>query len=952
MVIRDGGLRSLARHLDFTEGQQGLRFHFARHVFRTKQPRVSLYRLVGVARFHLDTGARREDFAHERRPRRVPLEAVVIGQRRRGVPRLGGGARERGQRFVFLRRARVPLEQVAVNLRGVGPAHGRILGRGAGRGGELRFGTVRQNHRAGLLRCGQRAGLAQQSFAQGGIRFFHAAGQGPNGAHGQHVLLLGLRFLAHRAQARLEIALLRLAFVVAVEGQHHVLHRISLLVVAALGDGRPVSLDRFFRLVFFAPGLPDLKKRFRRARAARIGLQVFLHQVAQPTVVLLELEHLGQLELRVLVETPRRGLDRGVHFLPLVRLGLGQQGVAEQDARLSVLFALGKLFQVILQLRFRRLVFLHRLRAIGAAEGRRPEQCSLGILFGVRSQHLARFGEFFGEGQRRTAPVVRRLGQFVIGILLLELPESLGRFVIALGQQLREPGHEKSARRLLGRCEFFAEERERRHGIVVFLRFLLRRAPQVDNQGKAFRIGKILLEKLRGFDGAVVTLDRHPTLQGAERGFFHDRIRFHLPQHVVEQHGALAVAVLHVESRGQTEADRSVEGRNLLEVGQLFFHFAHQLLRLRARENIRLGRGLDRGQTLFGFLEFSFLVGDQTIPRPDVLQGADGIARPVFCEQLFAQRESQRLESRHLVDPFAHLRPLLGKKFERGVVLTRFDQAMQLKHRGAPGMPMLRGFADGGKRLGRLLLFFPGQQRGGGEQFGVRTAGGLRKLLAEFGQRFARLLVIAGLQEGHARPEREIFPFFRAHLLDLAGLLDGLDRVVVFLQLQERGSQVVAHAGHQRCRFRRRTEVGEEFAVSRHRLLVTLAVVGAVRARNDIARRAGFGRLRRGLVRRARVRDQGRQQEAKSDNAQTHTSKMCPATARARGENEVCPAPEGGRIAPCRKKPQIRRRRCSLGSGETAAPNSEMRLSSCMRAIFVTTRLTAFFASGRGSARA
>ena len=61
-------------------------------------------------------------------------------------------------------------------------------------------------------------------------------------------------------------------------------------------------------------------------------------------MVLLQLENLGQFELRVFVEASGLGGYPGIDLFALVRLGLGQQRVAEEDARFGVFCAVGIFF--------------------------------------------------------------------------------------------------------------------------------------------------------------------------------------------------------------------------------------------------------------------------------------------------------------------------------------------------------------------------------------------------------------------------------------------------------------------------------------------------------------------------------------------------------------------------------------------------------------------------------
>jgi hypothetical protein len=79
---------------------------------------------------------------------------------------------------------------------------------------------------------------------------------------------------------------------------------------------------------------------------------------------------------------------------------------------------------------------------------------------------------------------------------------------------------------------------------------LLGHTLQIKNKRKLLRLREASGKKKCRLDRFVIALDRHPTLQGGERCLLDHRIRAHLAQHVIEKQGALAEAVLLVESTG------------------------------------------------------------------------------------------------------------------------------------------------------------------------------------------------------------------------------------------------------------------------------------------------------------------------------------------------------------------------------------------------------------------
>ena len=378
---------------------------------------------------------------------------------------------------------------------------------------------------------------------------------------------------------------------------------------------------------------------------------------------------------------------------------------------------------------------------------------AFGVFAGKGGQNLACLGELFREGQSRPVPISGRLAELVIRVFCGKLSEQFGGFVVALGQQLGESLHKKSTRGLVGVGELLNEPAKSLHGGSVIPGLLLGHTLQIKNKRKLFRLRKASGKKKCRLDRFVIALDRHPTLQGGERSLLDHRIRIHLAQHVIEKQGALAEAVLLVESAGQTEAHRSVEGGEFFQVLQFFTDLASHLTSLGAFKNVGGRGGIEVLETGLDVLQTALLVCGEPFARPDGLEGTDCFARLALLEKLFAQGHGQRLEGCDLGDAVLP-RSLLCDQLKGSFILTRLEQAVQLKHGSATAVGALLVTTDYSKGDG-CFFFLPLDNQGGGREQG-RIADPPRagKLRGESAEGLPRFRVMARLQECDTEPER------------------------------------------------------------------------------------------------------------------------------------------------------------------------------------------------------
>ena len=180
----------IALHFEFAEGKEGLGLELSGDIFHREQSRVGVHGFIETIPFHFEAGSRQEHIAHERRPWRVALDARIVIERRLRVILLQRHFGQGAERFVFLRRARVPLEHVAVEAGGQLPSP-RGLGRICllRRREHLAFRAISHNRRTGGWRVGQNRGFAEQCLRESGVGFLHGLRQGPDGSHGEHRLL-------------------------------------------------------------------------------------------------------------------------------------------------------------------------------------------------------------------------------------------------------------------------------------------------------------------------------------------------------------------------------------------------------------------------------------------------------------------------------------------------------------------------------------------------------------------------------------------------------------------------------------------------------------------------------------------------------------------------------------------------------------------------------------------
>ena len=363
---------------------------------------------------------------------------------------------------------------------------------------------------------------------ESGVGFLHGLRQGPDGSHVEHLLLFLFGQRAQGPEFSQIIEFFGLAFVQAPQAKEQVLDRVGLGVISECFDRRPVFLFRFVRLVLLPPCCADEEKGFCGARTIRVLGEKFPHQLAQAFVVLLQLENLGQFELRILVEASGTDGYPGIDLLALIRLGLGQQRVAEEDTRFGVFRAVGIFFQVGLEFLFGCFVVAHGLRAVSVTEGGGAVEHAFGVFAGKGGQNLPCLGELFREGQSRPVPISGRLAEFVIRVFRGKLSEQFGGFVVALGQQLGESLHKKSTGGLLGVGELVNEPAKGLHGGIVIPGLLLGHTLQIKNKRKLLRLREASGKKKCRLDRFVIALDRDPTLQGGERCLLDHRIRIHL----------------------------------------------------------------------------------------------------------------------------------------------------------------------------------------------------------------------------------------------------------------------------------------------------------------------------------------------------------------------------------------------------------------------------------------
>ena len=127
-----------------------------------------------------------------------------------------------------------------------------------------------------------------------------------------------------------------------------------------------------------------------------------------------------------------------------------------------------------------------------------------------------------------------------------------------------------------------------------------------------------------------------------------------------------------VESAGQTEAHRSVEGRDFFQVLQFFTDLASHLTSLGAFKNVGGRGGIKVLETGLDVLQAALLERGEPFARPDGLEGTDCLARLALFEKFFAEGHGQRLEGCDLRDAVLP-RSLLCDQLESSFILTRLD---------------------------------------------------------------------------------------------------------------------------------------------------------------------------------------------------------------------------------------------------------------------------------------
>ena len=179
-----------------------------------------------------------------------------------------------------------------------------------------------------------------------------------------------------------------------------------------------------------------------------------------------------------------------------------------------------------------------------------------------------------------------------------------------------------------------------------------------------------------------------------------------------------------------------------------------------ALKNVGGRGGIKVLETGLDVLQAALLVRGEPFARPDGLEGTDCLARFALFEKFFAEGHGQRLEGRDLRDAVLP-RSLLCDQLESGFILTRLDQAVQLKHGSTTAVGALFVATDYSKGDGRFFFLTLDNQGGGREQGCIADPPRAGKLRGESAEHLPCFGVMARLQECDAEPEREVFLFFR-----------------------------------------------------------------------------------------------------------------------------------------------------------------------------------------------
>ncbi len=288
-------------------------------------------------------------------------------------------------------------------------------------------------------------------------------------------------------------------------------------------------------------------------------------------------------------------------------------------------------------------------------------------------------------------------------------------------------------------------------------------------------------------------------------------------------------------------------------------------------------------------------MGEQTFTRPDILQGANGVAGVAVFEELFAQAHGERLEGGNLADAVL-ARTLGGQQFEGGLILSGLEERVQCQHGGASAMHVLGVGADGLEGFGCFFLVVGRQQSRRGEEGGILAPAGAGELLHEFLQCDLRFGLLSGLDQADPAPEGEVFLLLRSEFFKFLCFFDGADGGGELLGLQESGSEVEAHMRQELFGLGGGSVVGEELLVAGHGLRIALLVVSRIGADDEVARRACLGRFLLGAQWRGHEPEEGREEGPPFSGA-IHGVKMGRVSRLGRGQNYISAAAGAGRMS-------------------------------------------------------
>ena len=728
LVVGGGGEEFVLVFEELAPGDEGLGFGAARGQFVFEQGLVNVDGFVAALVIGEELGFFEGDGDGEVGGDGFFLELGEVIEGEFPLTGVGGHEAEAGVGALEFEGARVPLDEVAVELFG---AH--FAASGAGGVGAVGGDAGVHAFDVEVLRGHEEIGLGEPGFVRGLHVAFHPAEAADE--DGAFVLLgLGADALdfAQEFDAGVGTA------VEAGEGEEDVLDAVVLGFVAVLVEGVPVELAGVVDLVLLGAGDAGPIDGFGEAHAAGVLGDEAVEVSAEGGPVAAELVDFPGFEKGLFEPVALGGIDFAIGGEGGVDLAEGAEGVAFEDAGFTGVGRFGELAQVGVEFFDGAFVVGEHEAGVGAAEdGGGLVATGFGVGFEVVGEVVAAELVVAIEAVGHAVPVVGVFGDGEFGVTADDLAEEADGGLMLVGHELGEAGHEEGFGGefvfgvLLGELFEDAGGVEEVLGVVVRLGHEETDASGVAGIGFAFKAEE---PGVGAGDAAVVALELEPALDDGESGLGLLLGVAGEGEGVFEDEGGFAPAFEAEVGEAEAHADAEVEVGAGGEGAVLAFDAGEDVL-FGKDEGFTAGAGGEGSELAFEALDAIGLVLDEALGGPDALEAEDGGVEVARVEETAAEVGGEAVEGDDLGDLVHEGLEGADEGFGGGE-LVELEEGVEAEGLGAEG-----GFVAEVPKARGLLL----EEGGGFDVVVFQDVGGA---VEENALHAARLLELGGLVVG------------------------------------------------------------------------------------------------------------------------------------------------------------------------------------------------------------